>query len=190
MKAPCPSSLGSYTTPGFTYGDRVVCAIRGEVPIVGVREAPIPRPLGKQGNHRFLILYADLAEAVRREAASTVARLWKVGSDTVWRWRKALGVPAATEGTRRLKSENASAEAGAAARRVAHEKARDPERDRERRAEIAAARRGKPRRPADVAPAQGWPRGRGHTAEARRKMREAQRRRKESVGKGGAPEVG
>jgi hypothetical protein len=107
VKAPCPSSLGSYTTPAFSYCGRVVCAIRGEVQIVGVREAPIPWPIGKQGRHRFLIVYGDLAEAVRREAASTVALLWNVGSDTVWRWRKALGVEAATEGTRSLKSENA-----------------------------------------------------------------------------------
>jgi hypothetical protein len=190
MKAPRVPLLGSYATPAFTYGDRVVCAIRGTVPIVGVREAPIPWPIGKQGNQRFLILYADLAEAVRREAASAVALLWNVGSDTVWRWRKALGVPAATEGTRRLKGDNARAEAGAAARRVAQEKSRDPKRDRRRRAKIAAARRGKPRRPQDVAPAHAANRGRKHTAEARRKMREAQRRRKESVGKGGAPEVG
>jgi hypothetical protein len=85
MKAPRSPTLGHYTTPAFNYGDRVVCAIRGKVRIVGVREAPIPWPIGKQGNHRFLILYADLAEAVRRAAASTVALLWNVGSDTVWR---------------------------------------------------------------------------------------------------------
>jgi hypothetical protein len=88
---------------------------------VGVREAPIPWPVGKQGGHRFLIVYGDLAEAVRREAAATVALLWKVGSDTVWRWRKALGVGTATEGTRRLKSEYARGPAGETALRANQE---------------------------------------------------------------------
>jgi hypothetical protein len=179
-----------YATPAFRVGDRLACALRGEVEVVAVHAAPIPWPVARLGNQRFLVLYADLAEAVRHESASSVALLWNVGSDTVWRWRKALGVGEVNEGTRRLKRDNARGEAGAAARRVAQEKARDPERDRERRAKIAAARRGKPRRPEDVAPAHAANRGRKHTAEARRKMREAQRRRKESVGKGGAPEVG
>jgi hypothetical protein len=149
-----------YRPPDWNPGDKLVCSVRGEAEAAGLRAAPIPWPLGKQGRQRFLIVYGDLADAIRREAASTVALLWNVGSETVWRWRKALGVGAATEGTLRLKSENARGPAGAAARSAALEKSRDPERDRERREKIAAARRGKPRRPEDVAAAHAANRGR------------------------------
>ena len=34
--------LGKYRTPRFRYGRKVLCAVRGEVKIVGLTEAPIP----------------------------------------------------------------------------------------------------------------------------------------------------
>jgi hypothetical protein len=49
-----------------------------------------------------LILYGDLARAVRRESAVAVAHAWGVTAQTVTKWRRALGVPRATEGTSRL----------------------------------------------------------------------------------------
>jgi hypothetical protein len=61
--------LGSYRTPPFRYGRQVFCELRGWVTIVDLREAPIPWPVGKRGKVTTLILYGDLATAVRREAA-------------------------------------------------------------------------------------------------------------------------
>ena len=136
--------FGPYQTPAFDYGDTVQCAIRGEVEAVGLTDAPIPWPVGKRGRGRFLVLYADLARAVRRESALAVARWWGVSDQTVTVWRKALGVGAITEGTSRLKSECG---AGQGSRRggKAHERSRDAERDAPRREKIHAAKLGKPR---------------------------------------------
>ena len=103
-----PRLLGSYSTPTFSYGDVVECARRGEVRFVGLSEAPIPWPIGQRlprGNARTLVLYGDLAEAVKRESAEAVAHWWGVKSNTVWLWRKALNVGQMTEGTRAPKSE-------------------------------------------------------------------------------------
>src|SRR4051794_19779646 len=65
---------------------------------------------------------------------------WGVGMDTVWRWRKALGV-GNTEGTFRLKSAVHTEHLVDA--RAARPNLSSPE----RRAKIAAARRGKSRPP-------------------------------------------
>src|SRR5262249_43495967 len=98
--------LGTYATPAFQYGDVAFCALRGEVTLVGLREAPIPWPVGKRRRQRArsVVLYAGLAEAVRRESAAAVRPWWRVGPDTVWKWRKALGVSPTTEGTSRLRA--------------------------------------------------------------------------------------
>jgi len=85
--------LGTYATPAFNYGDVVTCELHGEVTLVGLREAPIPWPVGKKKGRRVrsLVLYADLAEAVKRESAATVMHWWGVRHHTVWKWRQALG---------------------------------------------------------------------------------------------------
>ena len=47
-----------------------------------------------KGGHRpALVLYGDLAKAVRRESAEAILHWWGVKHHTVWQWRKALGVP-------------------------------------------------------------------------------------------------
>src|SRR5262245_2847386 len=100
--------LGAYATPAFHYGDVVMCELRGEVTIVGLRDTPIPWPVGKKTGRRgrALALYAGLADAVRRESAAAVIRWWGVRDETVWRWRKALGVGPTTEGTSRLRAQS------------------------------------------------------------------------------------
>jgi hypothetical protein len=127
-----------YRTPPFRYGQRAECQARGEVVIVGLTDAPIPWPFGKRVRAKSLVIYRDLARAVRRESNQTVCRLFGVTPQTVSKWRKALGVPANNPGTRRRRFEvgkqNLKGLAGM------HAKARDPD----RRARIAAARRGKP----------------------------------------------
>src|SRR5690348_12679786 len=130
--------LGSYRTPRFRYGRQVFCELRGWVTVVGLREAPIPWPVGKRGRAETLILYADLERAVRREAAVAVAHWWGVSIWLVWRWRKALGVEA-TEGTNQLQRAYGHEPWAERGRRKARRKARDPR----RREKIAAARRGK-----------------------------------------------
>jgi hypothetical protein len=98
-----------------------------------------------RGRQRAIILYGDLAEAVKRESEQAVAHWFGVGLDTAWRWRQALGVGATTEGTSQLRSDDAFEPVQTAARAKAHQKARDPQRC----ARIAAAKRGVPR-PAHV----------------------------------------
>ena len=50
--------LGKYRTPRFRYGRKVVCAVRGELFITGMSDAPIPWPLGRRGRERpSLVVY-------------------------------------------------------------------------------------------------------------------------------------
>lgn len=139
--------FGPYSHPAFGYGDEVQCQVRGAVEVVGLTDAPIPWPVGKRGRQRFIVVYHGLADAVRRESAQAVAHWWGVTPQTVGVWRKALGVGALTEGTRRLKRDNALGPRIAAARAKAVGRARDPE----RRRKIAEAARGRPKPPHVVA---------------------------------------
>jgi hypothetical protein len=127
----------------------------------------------------------DLVEAVHRESAEAIRHFWGVGSDTVWRWRKALGVGQYTEGTTKLKSEKGHGAGPLAGLAKAHAILSDPEREGARHDSIAVSKRGKAR-PPEVGQAIGrGHKGLTHTAEARRKMSEAHRRR----GDGGAKSV-
>src|SRR5688500_13358624 len=93
--------LGTYRTPRFKYGAKVLCEARGEVTIVKLSDGPIPWPIGRSDAGALsLVLYRDLARAVRREANRAVAHHWGVTSQTVTKWRKALDVER-TEGTTR-----------------------------------------------------------------------------------------
>lgn len=65
-------------------------------------DALISWPLARSGNTDTLIVCGDLARAVRTEAAIAAAYHWGVHSSTVSKWRRALGVPRMTNGTRRL----------------------------------------------------------------------------------------
>jgi hypothetical protein len=95
-----------------------------------------------------------------------------VTAQSVTKWRKAPGGGPVTEGTHRLKSENAMQPAIVAARAKAHAKARDPV----RRAKIAAAKRGKPRPRPVVEAVAAAHRGTSHSAESRREMSESHKR--------------
>src|SRR5262249_11919554 len=65
----------------------------------------IPWPVCRAGKWLVPVVYRGLAKAVRRESAQAVAYWWGVHRQTVWAWRKALGVGATTEGTARLRSD-------------------------------------------------------------------------------------
>jgi hypothetical protein len=95
--------LGKYRTPRVQIGRFVRCEIRGEVEVAGFTDGPIPWPLGKTTRRHAIIVYGDLARAVRRESEQAVAHWWGVKPQTVWTWRKALGVGATTTGTSRLR---------------------------------------------------------------------------------------
>jgi hypothetical protein len=135
-------------------------------------DAPIPWPIGSRDGHRAIILFGDLVQAVATESAQAVGHWWNVGSDTVWKWRKTLGVDN-TEGTHLLHRETALGPAIAEARKKAWSKARDPE----RRRKIAEAKRGKPRPPQVGARLRKANLGRKATDEARANMSKAQKRR-------------
>lgn len=164
--------LRTYRTPRFRYGQVLQCERRGEVTIVAMTDAPIPWPIGCRDGVWAIILFADLARAVMTEAAQAVAYWWGVKSNTVWTWRKVLEVRY-TRGTRRLHRQTALTPALVAARKKANTKARDPERCRK----IAAARTGKPRPPHVLAALRQANLGRKATAEARRNMSAAAKRR-------------
>jgi hypothetical protein len=165
--------LGRYKTPRVRFGKVVRCEVRGEVEVVGSHEAPIPWPVGKKGRARSLVVFKELVRAVRRESEAAVACHWGVDRQTVWKWRKALGVVATTEGTSKLRSEHAREPAVAAGLRKAQAKSGDPS----RRAKLAAAMRGKgmDRRVVEALAAQR--RGTRHREETRRRMSEVHRRR-------------
>ena len=88
----------------FTYGAVVACEMRGQVELVGPSCGPIPWPIGRRDGRRAIALYGGLADAVRRESAAGLGHWWGVGAETVWRWRKALGVGPTTDGTSRLRA--------------------------------------------------------------------------------------
>lgn len=161
-----------------------MCEVRGEVVFVGLSKGPIPWPIGKRGRVQAIAVFGALAEAVRREPLEAVCHWFGVGQDTVWRWRRALGVPAVNEGSRLLKSEAAQDPDAIQARAEGVRRvASDPERVRK----IAESRRGKPR-PAHVIEAvRAAHRGKPESEETRRKMREAHRRRGTRPPKAGVP---
>jgi hypothetical protein len=133
--------FGPYRTPLFRYGATVKDHRFGRVKIAGISDARIAWPYRKKGMPKTLILYGDLAKAVRRESNQAVAFWWGVTPQTVTVWRKALGVPPTTVGTSKLRSAHFHEPWARRAQKKAVAKARDPE----RRAKIAAAKRGKPR---------------------------------------------
>jgi hypothetical protein len=96
--------FGPYRPRPYKLGTRLVCAIRGRVRVVDFTTAPIPWPVTRRpgGDGRaFLIVCGGLARAVRRESAAAVIHWWGVSPSTLARWRRALGVPVLTEGTKK-----------------------------------------------------------------------------------------
>jgi hypothetical protein len=170
-----------YRTPTFRYGQRVQCQGRGEVTIVGLTDAPVPWPMGKTKRAKSLVLYRDLAHAVRREANQDVARLFGVTGQTVTKWRRALDVPPNNRGTLRRR-----VEAGKRNKKgllAMHAKARDPMRC----AKIAAAKRGKPRPRSVIGALRRANLGRKLSAEQRAKMSATHKRRGTRPPKAGRP---
>jgi hypothetical protein len=168
--------FGPYRAPRYRVGHVVWDEYRGDVRVVRMSDGRIPWPIGQKGTRRLnLILCGDLVRAVKRESRIAVMYWFGVGSDTLWLWRRELGVALSNEGTHELRSELAQEPWAKKARRKAVSKARDPA----RRVKIAVAKRGKPR-PRHVIEAMAMARtGMKHSAATRQKMSESQRRRRE-----------
>lgn len=76
--------FGKYGTPKFEYDDIVFDEAHGEVRIVGLTDAPIPRPIGQPLNNtnaRVVVLFDSLVHAVKQEANQAVAHWWGVPVD-------------------------------------------------------------------------------------------------------------
>ncbi len=164
--------LGTYETPLFEYGDIVWCEWRGDVEIVGITDAKIPWPIGKKGSHKSLVIFDDLADALRRESNQAVCYWWGITLQTAKKWRKTLGIPRVTEGTRRLFSINGYAEPVIEALKRGQAKARDPERLRK----LSESRKGKPSPPHVVEAMRAANLGRKFSAEHRAKISERNKR--------------
>jgi hypothetical protein len=165
---------GTYRTPRFRLGATVTCEVRGELRIVGVTDARIPWPLGRNGRGRCsLIVNGTLARAVQRESVYALCHWFGVNYQTVTKWRKVLGVPQRNYGTRKLWEANHAAGSHWNGVKAGMAKASDPI----RRAKIAAAHRGKPKPSHVVEAVSRAHRGRRRKAETRQRMVDAWKRR-------------
>lgn len=176
MIDPFKLHFGPYQAPAFNYGDIVEDERRGTVEIVGLTDARIPWPIGRpleKGCRRehAIILYSGLSAAVFAESSKAICHWWGVTSQTVWKWRKALGVEHRTEGDLLLNSANYHDNVGTVMRQAALPTLSSPE----RRAKIARAKTGQAR--PDVVARNRQRIGSKHSEETREKMREAHRRR-------------
>lgn len=165
---------GPYASPRNRYGSTVTDAARGDVVVVALSAGRILWPLGRvKGNsNRALILYGDLARAVRSESASAVAFWWGVTAQTVTRWRKALGVVGPTDGEREVRSEHGLRNWKRVGPKLLA-KAHDPK----RAAKISAAKIGRPRSASTVEKMRRTQTGTKHTATTKQAMSATHRKR-------------
>lgn len=141
----------------------------------GLTNARIPWPKCRSGKRsRAIILYGDLAKAVRMESAKAVAYWFGVGMDTVWKWRRSLGVERVNVGTSALLSRNAP---DTVQSEKANERRGPALKSAERAEKIAAAKRGKPRSPETIEKMRRANLGKKASDETRAKLSEAQKRR-------------
>jgi hypothetical protein len=83
--------LGTYRTPRVRIGTRLTCEVRDcDVIVVGYSDGRIPWPIGRRPRlaAKGMILYGDLADAVRRESNQAVCYWFGVSAQTVSKWRE------------------------------------------------------------------------------------------------------
>lgn len=140
--------FGPYVPPAVEVGAIVYDEVRGEVRVhdwITTGRMQWPRGVGRgRAGAPALILMDDLVRAIRREAATDVARHWGVTPKTVGGWRRALGVGRVTEGTRALLAEHGNPDIGRHSHRGAAALHGDPEASRARARSHAEALRRKP----------------------------------------------
>ncbi len=165
--------FGPYATPKVRVGSQVQCCWRGTVAVVGLSDSRLPWPIGRRGANYALIIYCDLAKAIKLESSQAICHWFGVTTQTVRKWRRALGVGRMTPGQSARSRELFNQPWGVRARKKAWAKARDPV----RRAKIAAARTGKPRPPHVIETLRRYHTGRPLSEAVRAKMSESHRRR-------------
>jgi transposase-like protein len=65
------------------------------VKVIAISDAPISWPMTRNSRGcavLSLVLCGDLVRAMQRESGVAIAHHWGVSKETVWVWRKALGV--------------------------------------------------------------------------------------------------
>lgn len=165
--------FGPYLPPRCRVGGHALDVRFGRVQIVGIRECRISWPEIRRGRARSLLLSASLVRAVRRESSQAIQHWWGVSPSMVWKWRRAVGASADTEGRHQLRLAYGQEPFFRRAQRLAVAKAQDPERC----AKIAEAKRGKRRSPETVAKVRRALLRRPLSAEHRRKLSEVHRGR-------------
>jgi hypothetical protein len=103
-----------YAAPKCKIGGTLACRLRGDVPVDGITDAPIPWPYTRyrgagvpRSPFPLLILCGDLERAVRTESATAIMYYWGVSGAPVVAYRKALGVGKTTVGSTRLRNARA-----------------------------------------------------------------------------------
>lgn len=140
MTSDPPLLFGPYRAPDVSSG-WLEDAQDGLIEVGGWTFALISWPRRKKTGKHAPILCGDLIRAVQTESSAAVQHYWGVSGGTVWRWRKILGVPRVTDGTRQRLAEKTGVPPEASARGRAA--AALPE----SRAKMAATKRGKPIHP-------------------------------------------
>ncbi len=139
---------GPYIPPKCRVGDKLPCEYRGrEVMVRGMSDGLIQWPSTRRRGAHSLVLCGELIRAVERESEIAVAHHWGVRQEMVWKWRRALKVPAMTLGSRRLRVEYASETLTPEVR----SKARDAMHSPDVRAKLSAVRTGRPVHPSTAA---------------------------------------
>ncbi len=138
---------GPYHPPRAHPGEKLICRIRGAVKVGGYTDARIPWPClskkGRRGGGRSLIVCGGLVEAVKNESEVAVAYWFGVCIQTVRKWRRALGVPPHSAGTRALQARFANARDDGHLERIQF-KGEAP-RSAAGRASLSASQKGRPR---------------------------------------------
>jgi hypothetical protein len=131
---------GPYAAPACRVGRKLYCKWRRRwIAVDGLTDAPVVWPFSKRAGPRSLILCGDLVRAVRCESASAVAAHWGVGRETVWRWRRVLGVGQFNRGTLQLNRDTVPERVDLARLAEARAASRTPE----ARARMSATRKGR-----------------------------------------------
>jgi hypothetical protein len=165
--------FGPYRTPRFKYGSIVQDEIRGEVKVVGLTDGRIQWPIGLRGRRKSLVMTGALTRAIRRESALSVAYWWGAGIRSVTKWRRALRVPANTDGTHRLRSKHGDSPVIRRSLRKAFLKSKTPA----CRAKVSATLKGRKMPERVIQAARALRLGRPWSAEIRLKVSETFKRR-------------
>jgi hypothetical protein len=175
--------FGPYRTPRFKLGAIIKDEIRGEVTVVGLTDARIPWPIVKYGRFRSYAVFGGLAKAVRLESNVALRYWFGVSKSWVWACRRAFGVPAMNEGTRRLRVSNADTPEFRRSARKAWANASTPE----RRAKSSASHLGKSHKPSTRRKLRKLNLGERHSAASRHKMSASHKNGRSSLSVWGQP---